>query len=136
LTIIKPDAVAERHVGEIIAMIERSGFDIVAARMVTLTKDLAARFYEIHEGKDFFEGLIEYASSGPIFVMVLKKENCVEDLRKLVGSTDPAKAEEGTIRHKFGKTIRKNAIHASDGSDTAQREIKFFFPEMDILLTY
>jgi nucleoside-diphosphate kinase len=131
LTFIKPDAMNEGHVGEIVSMIEAAGFRLVAAKIQYLTKDDAARFYEVHRGKDFFEGLIEYASSGPILALCIEKDDAIEDLRTLVGMTDPKEAAEGTIRALYGHTVRKNSIHASDGTATAEREIRFFFPDIE-----
>lgn len=130
LTFIKPDAVAEGHIGNIIGMIEKAGFKLIAAKIKRLSRDEAAVFYQEHIGKEFYEGLTEYASSGPIFVLCIEKINAIEDLRHLVGVTDPSMAAEGTIRSLYGHTVRRNAIHASDGSVTAEREIRFFFPEI------
>jgi nucleoside-diphosphate kinase len=134
LTFIKPDAMNDGHVGEIVSMIEAAGFHLVAAKIQCLAKDDAERFYEVHRGKDFFEGLIEYASSGPILALCIEKDDAIEDLRSLVGVTNPKEAAEGTIRALFGHTVRKNAIHASDGTTTAEREIRFFFPEIEARL--
>lgn len=132
LTFIKPEALREGHVGKIISMMEEAGFRLVAAKILCLTKEDAARFYQVHRGKEFFEGLIEYASSGPIMPLCLEKENAIESLRELVGATDPREAEEGTIRSLYGHTVRRNAVHASDGPETAHNEIRFFFPDLDI----
>lgn len=130
LTFIKPDAFTEGHCGEIIGIIEKAGFKLKSAQIRKLTKDEAGLFYQEHKGKDFYEGLLDYASSGPILIFCLEKENAIEDLRKLVGVTDPAKAAEGTIRSLFGINVRRNAIHASDGTASAEREIGFFFPQL------
>jgi nucleoside-diphosphate kinase len=135
LTFIKPDAMNDGHAGKIISMIEAAGFHLVAAKIQHFTKDDAAKFYEVHRGKDFFEGLIEYASSGRILALCIEKEDAIEDLRSLVGVTDPKEAAEGTIRALFGHTVRKNAIHASDGTATAEKEIRFFFPEIEAKLS-
>lgn len=130
LTFIKPDAVTEGHVGDIISMIEKAGFKLIASKIKHLSREEAAVFYSEHKGKDFYEGLTEYASSGPIFILCLEKVNAIEELRHLVGVTDPGKAEKGTIRSIYGHTVRRNAIHASDKLATAEREIRFFFPEI------
>jgi nucleoside-diphosphate kinase len=130
LTFIKPDAVADGHIGNIIGIIEKAGFKLIAAKIKQLSKDEAGVFYQEHKAKEFYEGLTEYASSGPIFILCIEKMNAVEDLRHLVGVTDPSEAAEGTIRSLYGHTVRRNAIHASDGPATAEREIHFFFPEI------
>jgi len=133
LTFIKPEAVEEGHVGEILSIIEKAGFRIIASRMAKFTKEEARKFYRAHKGKDFYEGLTDYASSGVIIVFCIEKENAIEDLRELIGDTDPNEAAEGTIRKIYGHTIRKNGIHASDSPESAAREISFFFSEMELL---
>lgn len=126
-TMIKPDAVAEGHSGAIIKLIEEAGFRIVAVKKVHLTKERAGQFYAVHEGKPFYEGLTAYMSSGPIIPMILEKDNAVADFRKLIGATDPAKAEEGTIRKLYAKSMQSNAVHGSDSDENAKIEGDFFF---------
>ncbi len=126
-SIIKPDAVRTGKTGPILAMINEAGFEISAMKMVHMTTLLAESFYEVHKEKSFFEGLIEFMTSGPVFVMVLKHENAIEEFRKLIGSTDPAKAEPGTIRKMFAVSVQMNAVHGSDSDENAAREADFFF---------
>ncbi len=126
-TMIKPGAVKNEHIGEILAMINQAGFHIVSLKMMRLSKESASKFYAVHKDKPFFESLIDFMSSGPIVAAILQKEN----YRKLIGATDPAKAEEGTIRKKFAQSIQKNAVHGSDSDETAQWESSFFFPEIE-----
>ncbi len=126
-TIIKPFAVANGHIGPILNMIHEKGFKISAMRMLWLTKGEAQRFYEVHKERPFYNDLVEFMTSGPIVVAVLKKENAVEDYRKLIGATDPEKAEEGTIRKKYAKSMQENAVHGSDSDENAQVESSFFF---------
>tara|TARA_B100001029_G_scaffold15190_1_gene10195 strand:- start:4174 stop:4581 length:408 start_codon:yes stop_codon:yes gene_type:complete len=126
-TIIKPDAFKKKYSGAIIKQIEDSGFQITNMKLLSLNKELAEKFYSIHKERPFFENLCEYMCSGPIIVMSLKKENAVEDFRRLIGSTDPEKAEEGTIRKLYATSIEANAIHGSDSDDNANIETNFFF---------
>ncbi|MFC5410020.1 nucleoside-diphosphate kinase [Larkinella bovis] len=126
-TMIKPDAVAEGHSGAIIKMIEEAGFRIVAVKKVQLTSERAGQFYAVHSERPFYQGLCAYMSSGPIIPMILEKDNAVADFRKLIGSTNPAQAEEGTIRKRFAKSIESNAIHGSDSDENAKIEGDFFF---------
>jgi len=126
-TIIKPDAFKKKYSGAIIKQIEDSDFKITNMKLLSLNKNLAEKFYSIHKEKPFFENLCEYMCSGPIIVMSLKKENAVEEFRKLIGSTDPEKAEEGTIRKLYATSIQANAIHGSDSDDNAKIESDFFF---------
>lgn len=130
-TMIKPEAVENEHIGEILAIINRSGFHIVSLKMMRLSRDNAAKFYAVHKGKPFYDELVEFMSSGPIVAAILQKENAVEDYRKLIGTTDPSKAEEGTIRKLFAESIQKNAVHGSDSDENAQFEAAFFFPEIE-----
>lgn len=130
-TMIKPGAVKNEHIGEILAMINRSGFHIVSLKMIQLSRDIAAKFYAVHKGKPFYDGLVEFMSSGPIVAAILQKENAVEDYRKLIGATDPSKAEEGTIRKLFAESVQKNAVHGSDSDENAEFEAAFFFPEIE-----
>jgi nucleoside-diphosphate kinase len=127
LLIIKPDATARRLVGEILRRVERSGFVIAQIRLVRLTPAEARRFYAVHEGKPFLDGLCAYMASGPIVPVVLKKENAITDLRTLIGATDPAKAVCGTLRYEIGEDTQRNSVHASDSPESAAVEIPFFF---------
>ncbi len=126
LAIIKPDVIQKKKVGEVISMIEKK-FDIIAMKMVKISKDEAIEFYIEHKGKDFFDKLIEFITSGPIIPMVIQGENVIKEFRNFVGDTDPQKAKEGTIRKIFGENLPRNAIHASDSKTSAIREIRFFF---------
>jgi len=128
---IKPDAMSEGNAGAIIKKIEKAGFKISAMKLTRLTYDRAGEFYNVHREKPFYEELREYMSSGPIIAMILQKENAVEDFRKLIGNTDPKKAEEGTIRKLFAKSIEANAIHGSDSDDNAKLEGSFFFSSLE-----
>jgi nucleoside-diphosphate kinase len=132
LTIIKPDAVAAGHVGDIIRLFESSGFKIVAARLVTLSKREAEGFYAVHRGKRFFDSLTAFVSSGPALVMVLEGESAIARLRELMGATDPAQAATGTIRKLYAADIEHNAIHGSDAPETAKFEIGYFFAGVDL----
>jgi nucleoside-diphosphate kinase len=125
--LLKPDALQKKVVGEIISMVERAGFNILNIRMKRWTREEAEKFYAVHRGKEFFEGLVEFMISGPVIGLLLEKENAIEDLRKLVGATDPSKAEPGTIRHKYGTNVRVNAVHASDSQESFEYEVKCFF---------
>jgi nucleoside-diphosphate kinase len=126
-SIVKPDAVRKGHTGAVLAMIEAAGFRLVAIKRLSISKQQAAGFYAVHAQRPFFNSLTDFMSSGPIFVMVLEKENAIADLRKLMGATNPANAEEGTIRKKFAGSIEENTIHGSDAEDTAAFEISYFF---------
>lgn len=126
-SIVKPDAVRNGHTGAILAEIEKAGFKIVAIKKMALSVEQAKGFYHVHAERPFFGALTEFMASGPIFPMVLEKENAIADLRKLMGATNPANAEEGTIRKKFAESIEANAIHGSDAEDTAAFEIGYFF---------
>jgi len=126
-TIIKPFAVSDGHIGPILNKIHTAGFKISAMRMMWLTRGEAERFYEVHKERPFYKDLVEFMTSGPIVVAILKKENAVEDYRKLIGATDPEKAEEGTIRKEFARSIRENAVHGSDSDANAIIEGSFFF---------
>jgi nucleoside-diphosphate kinase len=130
-SIIKPNAVRTGKTGPILAMINEGGFEIVAMRMVRLTRDQAESFYEVHRERPFFESLVEFMTSGPVFVMILRHANAVDEFRKLIGATDPAKAEPGTIRKTFAVSVQMNAIHGSDSVENAQREACFFFSEVE-----
>ncbi len=126
-SIIKPNAVRTGKTGPILAMINEAGFEIAAMRMVKLTLPQAESFYSVHKGKPFYEGLIEFMTSGPVVVMILRHENAVDEFRKLIGSTDPSKAEPGTIRKTFAVSVQMNAVHGSDCFENAIIEANFFF---------
>jgi nucleoside-diphosphate kinase len=130
-SIIKPNAVRTGKTGPILAMINEGGFEIAAMRMVKMTIPQAESFYSIHKGKPFFEGLIEFMTSGPVVVMILKHEDAVEKFRKLIGATDPARAEPGTIRKTFAVSVQMNAVHGSDSVENAIIEANFFFSEIE-----
>ena len=132
-SIIKPDAVRKGSTGAILAEIEKAGFKIVAIKKLSISKTQAEGFYAVHKGRPFFDGLTDFMSSGPIFPMVLEKENAIADLRKLMGATNPANAEEGTLRKKFAASISENAIHGSDAEDTAAFEIGYFFAGYELV---
>ena len=131
LSIIKPDAVGNNHIGPILAKINEAGFRIVAMKYTRLTPELAGKFYEVHKERGFYNDLVSYMSSGPIVAAILERENAVESFRKLIGATDPAKAEPGTIRNLFAKSIEANAVHGSDSDDNAAIEGNFFFSQME-----
>lgn len=126
-TMIKPDAVQDNHIGAITQMIEAGGFRIVSLKKTRLTTERAGKFYAVHQERPFYNDLVTYMSSGPIVAMILEKENAVTDFRKLIGATNPAQAEEGTIRKKFAKSVEANAVHGSDSDENAQIEGDFFF---------
>jgi nucleoside-diphosphate kinase len=126
-SIIKPNAVRTGKTGPILAMINEGGFEIAAMRMVKMTLPQAQSFYSVHKGKPFYEGLVEFMTSGPVVVMILRHENAVEEFRKLIGSTDPSKAEPGTIRKTFAVSVQMNAVHGSDSAENAVIEANFFF---------
>ncbi len=136
LAIIKPDAVSENNTGKIITMILDAGFKIKAMKLVKLTKEAAEGFYAVHKGKVFFDELIDYMTSGPCIPIALEKSNAVEDYRKLIGATDPAKAAEGTVRKLFAKNIQFNAVHGSDSDENAAKEISYFFSGKELLENY
>jgi nucleoside-diphosphate kinase len=133
LSIIKPDAISAGHIGEIITRLEREGLRILAMRMLRLTRAEAEGFYAVHRGKPFFNDLTAFMSSGPIVVMVLEGEDAINRYRQIMGATDPAKAAPGTLRKQFASNIQNNAVHGSDGPDTARSEISYFFPQMDLI---
>ncbi len=133
LTIIKPDGVEQGHIGDILRMLEAHQFKIRAAKMLQLSKDQAAGFYAVHRGKPFFESLLSYISSGPVLVIVLEREDAISRLRELMGATNPEKADPGTIRKLYATSMERNAIHGSDGPDTAKTEIAFFFNALEVV---
>ncbi|MBE9599143.1 nucleoside-diphosphate kinase [Pedobacter sp. MC2016-24] len=126
-TMIKPDAVANGHIGAIINDITAAGFKIIALKYTKLTAETAGKFYEVHAARPFYKDLVEFMSSGPIVAAILEKDNAIEDFRKLIGATNPAEAAEGTIRQKYAKSIDANAVHGSDSDENAQIEGDFFF---------
>lgn len=130
-TLIKPGAVKNEHIGEILAIINKAGFHIAALKMLRISKESAKNFYAVHKGKPFFEDLVDFISSGPIVAAILQKENAVNDYRELIGATDPSKAKEGTIRKLFAESVQKNAVHGSDSDESAAFEASFFFPEIE-----
>ena len=131
-SIIKPDAVKRNLIGAILGRFEAQGFRVVALKMVQLTKEQAEGFYAEHQGKPFFEPLVEYMMSGPMVVSVLEKENAVKYYRTLIGATNPAEAAEGTIRKDFALSQRENSVHGSDSVESAKREIAYFFVDSEI----
>ena len=132
LSIIKPDAVSKNVIGKIISRFEDNGLKIVAGKLLSLSEEMAAWFYAEHEGRPFFKALIEFMTSGPIFVQVLEGEDAVIKNRELMGSTNPEEADPGTIRADFAKSIDANAVHGSDSLESAVREINYFFNDNEI----
>ena len=126
-TMIKPDAVQENHIGGILHMMEEGGFRVVELQKINLTAERAGQFYAVHAERPFYNDLVKYMSSGPIVAAILEKENAVADFRTLIGATNPANAEDGTIRKKYAKSIEANAVHGSDSDENAQIEGEFFF---------
>ncbi|HID96273.1 MAG TPA: nucleoside-diphosphate kinase [Candidatus Latescibacteria bacterium] len=129
LLIIKPDAIARGVADHIIRRVENEGFKILARKRLRLLREEAEGLYAPHRGKPFFDDLVEFMTSGEVFALILQRERAVDGLRQLIGATDPAQAAEGTIRRQFGTSKTRNAVHASDSSESAQREIKFLFRE-------
>ena len=132
LSIIKPDAVAKNVIGKIYSRFETNGLKIIAARMVWLSSQEAGQFYAVHKERPFYKPLVEFMTSGPVMVQVLEGEDAIARNRDLMGATDPKKAAPGTIRADFAESIDANAVHGSDGPDTAREEISFFFPALNI----
>ncbi|MGN6436698.1 MAG: nucleoside-diphosphate kinase [Agriterribacter sp.] len=130
-TMIKPDAFANGHSGAILDKIIKSGFRIVSLKLTSLTPEKAGEFYAVHKARPFYGELVEFMSSGPIIAAILEKENAVESFRKLIGATDPAKADEGTIRKQFAENLGRNAIHGSDSDENAAIEGSFFFSNLE-----
>jgi nucleoside-diphosphate kinase len=131
--IIKPDAVAGGHTGQILGMIEKAGFRIRGLKMTRLSKQQAEGFYEIHRERPFFSGLVQFMTEGPVVVLVLERDNAIKHWREVMGATNPANAAEGTIRKHFAKNIERNAVHGSDAPETAANEIPFFFSMAELL---
>jgi nucleoside-diphosphate kinase len=132
-SIIKPDAVKSGYTGAILAEIDKGGFKIVSVRKQSISKKEAEGFYAVHAAKGFFDSLTTFMSSGPLVLLVLEKENAIADLRKLMGATNPANAEEGTIRKKFAESLEHNAIHGSDAPETAAFEIGYWFAGYELI---
>ena len=126
-TMIKPDAVANKNTGAILDIIVKAGFKVIAMKLLHLSPEKAGAFYEVHKARPFYGELVKYMSSGPIVAAILEKDNAIDDFRKLIGATDPTKAEKGTIRAMFAKSIDANAIHGSDSDANAKIEGDFFF---------
>jgi nucleoside-diphosphate kinase len=132
-TIIKPDSVRKGNFGKIITRLENEGFRILGLKKTTLLRKQAEGFYAVHRERPFFPSLVEYMTSGPVYVAALERENAVPHLRKVMGATDPKRADAGTIRAEFGESIEQNAIHGSDSDENAQIEVGFFFAEAELL---
>jgi len=129
--IIKPDAVASGHIGQILAAVEANGFTLRAMKLIHLTRRQAEGFYHVHRERPFFGELVEFMTEGPVVAMILEKENAIKAWRELMGATDPAKAEEGTLRKLYGENIGRNATHGSDAEDTAAYELAYFFNHLE-----
>ena len=132
-TIVKPDSVRKGNFGKIISRLEAEGFRILGIKKISLSQRQAEGFYAVHRERPFFKDLVKYMTSGPVYVAALHREDAVPHLRKVMGATDPAKADPGTIRKEFGESIEQNAIHGSDSSENAKIEIGFFFAESELL---
>ena len=132
-TILKPDTLKARNAGDIISRLEQEGFRIRAMKMLHLTEAQAQGFYYVHKEQPFFPSLVKFMTEGPVILMVLEADNAIDKLRKVMGATDPAKADAGTIRKQFGTNIERNAIHGSDGPETAAFEIGYFFNQLEIV---
>jgi len=131
-SIIKPDAVASGHTGEILSILEIEGFRILSMRMTRLSKAQAEGFYAVHRERPFFPSLVKFMTEGPIVVMALQREDAIAKLREVMGATNPANAAEGTIRKRYAESIERNCIHGSDGPDTAKVELAYFFSTLDL----
>jgi|ERR1051326_7894111 nucleoside-diphosphate kinase len=132
-TIVKPDSVRKGNFGKIISRLEDEGFKVLGLKKVSLSQKQAEGFYAVHSARPFFRGLVDYMTSGPVYVAALERDNAVAHLRKVMGATDPAKADAGTIRKDFGESIEQNAIHGSDSDENAAIEISFFFATSELL---
>ncbi len=132
LSLIKPDGVSRNLIGEVLSFFEKAGLKIVAMKMIHLTKEEAMRFYIVHKDRPFYDELTDYMSSGPIVALVLEGEDAIAKCRKIMGATDPAEAEEGTIRKTFALSKGENTVHGSDSPESAAREIAFFFSDLEI----
>ena len=131
-TIVKPDSVEKGNFGKIIARLESEGFRVLGLKKVSVGEKQAQAFYAVHRERPFFKDLVRYMTSGPVYIAALEKSNAVPELRKLMGATDPAKADAGSIRKEFGESIERNAIHGSDSEENAKSEIAFFFAESEL----
>ena len=131
LTMIKPEAVRHKNIGNILAKVSEGGFDIVAMKYLKLTREQAQKFYEVHKERPFYNDLVEFMSSGPIVAAVLRKDNAVEAYRTFIGATNPRDAAPGTVRALYGTNIQENAVHGSDSDENAQKEASFFFSELE-----
>ena len=132
LGIIKPDAIAAGKAGNVLAHLENAGFQVRAARLTRLSQSQAEAFYEVHRGRPFYDSLVAFMTSGPCLPMALERDDAVAHLRKVIGATDPAQAEPGTVRKLFAESKERNAIHASDSPENAAREVAFFFAESEL----
>ena len=132
LSIIKPDAVAKNVIGQIYSRFEGAGLKVIAARMMHLSREQAGAFYAVHRERPFFKDLVQFMTSGPVMIQVLEGENAIQKNRDLMGATDPKKAASGTIRADFADSIDANAVHGSDGAETARAEVGFFFAALDV----
>jgi nucleoside-diphosphate kinase len=132
-TIIKPDSVSKGNFGKIISRIEQDGFRILAIKKLHLTTEQAEKFYAVHRERPFYQSLVTYMTSGPVYVAALERDDAVSQLRKVMGATDPSKADAGTIRKDFGESIERNAIHGSDSEENAGIEIGFFFAQYELV---
>jgi nucleoside-diphosphate kinase len=132
LSIIKPDAVEKKKAGAILAMLEEAGFSIVACKRMLLSRPVAEGFYAVHKARPFFGELVEFMTRSPVFVAVLERDDAVARYRQVMGATDPAKADEGTIRKRHGSNVGENAVHGSDSLDNAKIEIAYFFPASEV----
>ena len=132
-TIIKPDSVRKGNFGKILSRVEAEGFRVLGIRKVSLSQRQAEAFYGVHRARPFFGDLVKYMTSGPVYVAALERDGAVAHLRKIMGATDPQKADAGTLRKDFGESIEQNAIHGSDSDENAQNEIAFFFAESDLV---
>ena len=130
-SIIKPNAVRTGKTGPILSMINEAGFEIVAMKMVRMSHEQAEAFYAVHKDKSFFDSLVDFMSSGPVFVMILKHSNAVEEFRRLIGATNPEDAEPGTIRKIYAVSVQMNAVHGSDSDENARKEADFFFSTIE-----
>ena len=132
-SIIKPDAVAAGNAGEILALIQKAGFKVLAMRMTRISDAQARGFYDVHQERPFFPSLVKFMTEGRVIVMALERENAIAGLREVMGATNPANAAEGTIRKRFASSIERNSIHGSDAPETAEAELRFFFTTADLL---
>src|ERR1044072_6016308 len=132
-TIVKPDSVRKGNFGKIISRLEAEGFRILGLKKTALSQSQAQGFYAVHRERPFFRGLVDYMTSGPVYVAALERDNAVAHLRKVMGATDPKKADKGTVRAEFGESIEQNAIHGSDSDENANIEIAFFFSESELM---